>query len=205
MDYRSKTVLLSIPSIIGSLIFASLTGIAAVISMSSWLMVMTVFYLIMVFMKIRVLSRGGFSLVSRNPKYNTANNYKVFSLWLLAFDFVFGITIIVFYFLNVYKVYPGYTIYITAIYVFIRIGLSVKNMIQAHISQSFTTISLRKIDAVKALVSLLILLNALLARFVYPYSDLTRNLNFAAGAGAFLIILIMSVDGLIQSKKARPS
>ena len=76
-------------------------------------------------------------------------------------------------------------------------------MIQSHISQSFTTISLRKIDSVKAIVSLLILQNALLARFGHPYSDFTRNLNSISGAVAFLIILIMSVSGIIQSKKAR--
>ena len=74
-------------------------------------------------------------------------------------------------------------------------------MIQARISQSFTTISLRKIDTVKSVVSLLILINALLGRFAHPYSDLTRNLNSAAGAGAFLIILIMSLSGLISSRK----
>lgn len=201
MDYRSKTVLLSIPSIIGSVIFAALTGLAAIISMSAWLMVMTIFYVIMIVMKITVLSRGGVSLVSKNPKFTSANNYKIFSLWLLAFDIVFGISILIFHFLNIYKEYPGYTIYLTAVYVLIRLGLSVKNMVQAHISQSFTTISLRKIDSVKALVSLLILINALLARFGHPYSDLTRNLNSAAGAGAFLIILIMSLSGLISSRK----
>lgn len=203
MEYRTKTILLSIPSIIGSIIFAYLTGLAAVISRSAWLMVMTVFYAICIVMKVTVLTRGGRSLVSKNEKYTSANNYKAFSLWLLAFDIVFGITIIIFHMLYIYKEYPGYTIYITAIYVFIRVGLSVNNMIQAHISQSFTTIALRKIDAVKAIVSLLILQNALLARFGHPYSDLTRNLNSISGGVAFLIILIMSINGLIQSKKAR--
>lgn len=80
MDYRSKTVLLSIPSIIGSVIFAALTGLAAIISMSAWLMVMTIFYVIMIVMKITVLSRGGVSLVSKDPKFTSANNYKIFSL-----------------------------------------------------------------------------------------------------------------------------
>ncbi len=203
MDYRTKTILLSIPSVIGSIIFACLTGFAAVISFSSWLMVMTAFYVICIVMKVTVLVRGGRSLVSNNDKYNSANNYKAFSLWLLAFDVVFGIVIVIFHIHNVYKEYPGYTIYLTALYVFIRIGLSVKNMVQAHISRSFTAMSLRKIDAVKAIVSLLILQNALLARYGHPYSDLTRNLNSISGAVAFLIILIMSVSGLIQSKKAR--
>lgn len=145
------------------------------------------------------------SLISKNPGYNSANNYRLFSIRLLIFDIVFGIALIFFHINYFVKEYPGYTIFVTAVYVLIRVGLSVKNMIQARISQSFTTISLRKIDTVKSVVSLLILINALLGRFAHPYSDLTRNLNSAAGAGAFLIILIMSLDGLIESKKARPS
>lgn len=205
MDYRSKTVLLSVPSIIASIIYAVLTGFAAIWVRSLWLGTMTVFYVITIFMKISVLTRGSISLISRKEGYTSADNYRKFSLSLLVFDLAFGIALIFFYINNIVKEYPGYTIYITALYVFFRLGLSVKNMVQAHISKSFTAISLRKIDAVKAIVSLLILQNALLGRFGNPYSDLTRNLNSAAGAGAFLIILIMSVDGLIQSKKARPT
>jgi hypothetical protein len=205
MDYRSKTVLLSVPSIIGSILFAAATGIAAIWSRSLWLGTMTVFYTITIFMKISVLSRGSISLISKNPGYNSANNYRLFSIRLLIFDIVFGIALIFFHINYFVKEYPGYTIFVTAVYVLIRVGLSVKNMIQARISQSFTTISLRKIDTVKSVVSLLILINALLGRFAHPYSDLTRNLNSAAGAGAFLIILIMSLNGLIESKKARPS
>ncbi len=204
MDYRSKTVLLSIPSIIGSIIFAAITAIAAIWSRSLWLGTMTVFYTVTIFMKLSVLRRGSMSLISRKTGYTSAENYRKFSLGLLVFDIVFGITLIIFHINYFIKDYPGFTIYITAVYVLIRLVFSIKNMVQARISQSFTTISLRKIDAVKSLVSLLILINALLGRFGHPYSDFTRYLNSAAGAGAFLIILIMSINGLIESKKARP-
>ncbi len=205
MDYRSKTVLLSIPSIIGSILFALITGIAAVWSGSLWLGTMTVFYSVTIIMKISVLSRGSMSIVSRKPGYSSANNYRVFSIRLLIFDLVFGAALVFFHLNYFIKDYPGYTLYVTAIYVLIRLGFSIKNMVQAKISQSFTTISLRKIDAVKSVVSLLILINAVLGRLGHPYSDLTRNLNSAAGAGAFLIILIMSLSGLAESKKARPT
>lgn len=205
MDYRSKTVLLSIPSIIGSILFALITGIAAVWSGSLWLGTMTVFYSVTIIMKISVLSRGSLSVVSRKPGYSSANNYRIFSIRLLIFDLAFGAALVFFHLNYFIKDYPGYTLYVTAVYVLIRLGLSIKNMVQARISQSFITISLRKIDTVKSVVSLLILINAVLGRLGHPYSDLTRNLNSVAGAGAFLIILIMSLSGLVESKKARPT
>lgn len=204
MDYRSKTVLLSIPSILGSIVFAAITAIAALWSRSLWLGTMTVFYTVTILMKISVLTRSGMSVLTRKTGYSSAENYKRFSLSLLIFDIVFGITLVFFHINYFVKEYPGYTIYITAVYVLIRLGLSVKNMVQARMSRSFTAISIRKIDAVRSIVSLLILINACLARFGHPYTDFTRYLNSSAGAGAFLIILIMSLSGLIESKKARP-
>ena len=204
-DYRRRTILLSFPSIIGSIIFAYLTALAAVISQSVWLGIMTVFYSVMIIMKIIVLRRGGLSLISRKERYTPVNNYRSLCINLIVFDVIFGISLIIFHVNGIHKEYPGYTIYLSAIYVIIRVILACRNMVKAHQSNSYTTLSLRKIDAVKALIILLILVTSLISRFGNPRSDLTRNLYSAAGAGAILIILIMSVIGLIESKKARPS
>ena len=70
-------------------------------------------------------------------------------------------------------------------------------------TKSYTTIALRQINAIKALVSLLILQNALLSRFGNPNTDFTRNFNSVSGAFAFLFILLMSTYGLIVVMKER--
>ena len=200
-DYNGKTLAFSIPSTVFSLIYASFTGIAAIWSRSLWLGVMTVFYLITIFMRISVISRAGISLVSK--KYSSVRNYRSFCFKLLVFDILFGISIVFFHLHNIHKDYPGFTIYITAIYVLIRVVLAVINMVRAHKSNSYTTVALRKINAVKALVSLLILQGAILSRFANPHTDFTRNFNSATGFGAFLIILLLSLGGFWSTRKAR--
>ncbi len=202
-DYKRRTVALSIPSLIASMIYAAATGIAAFWSRSLWLGVMTVFYIITIYLKGFVLGRAGASLVSRNPKFTSVNNYRLFSIYLLVFDIMLGIAVLLFYMNGIYKKYPGYTIFITAMYVIVKVILASINMVKAHKTKSFTTIALRKIDSVKAIVSFMILVSALLSRYGDPHSVFTRNLNSAAGFGSFLIILIMSLDGLIVTKKAR--
>ena len=200
-DYNGRTLAFSIPSTVLSLIYAVLTGIAAVWSRSLWLGMMTAFYLIMVLMRISVISRAGMSLVSK--KYSSVKNYRSFCFKLFVFDILFGISVVFFHIHDIHKDYPGFTIYVTALYVFIRVILAVINMFKARKSNSYTTVALRKINAVKALVSLLILQRALLSRFGNPYSDFTRNFNSASGFGAFLIILLLSIGGFWSTRKAR--
>ena len=84
---------MSFPSLIGSIIFAYLTALAAVISQSVWLGIMTVFYSVMIIMKIIVLRRGGLSLISRKERYTPVNNYRSLCINLIFFDVIFGISL----------------------------------------------------------------------------------------------------------------
>ena len=202
-DYRRRTIILSFPSIIGSIIYAYLTGMASAISQSVWLGIMTVFYSVMIFMKIVVLRRAGLSIISRKERFTPANNYKSLCINLIVFDVVFGISLMIFHINGIHKEYPGYTIYVSAIYVLIRAVLASWNMFKAKKTNSFTTISLRMIDAVKALIILLILITSVISKFGDPRSDLTRNLNSISGIATFLIILVMSISGLLTVKKER--
>jgi len=204
-NFSGTTIALSIPSVIGSMIYASLTAIAAVISRSLWLGFMTFFYVIMVMMSLTVLGNAGRSLFSRRKRYTPEENYKRFCYRLIVFDIVFGITVLFFHFYGLHKEYPGYTIYITAVYVFVKVYFAVLNLFKAHRSRSLTALSLRQINAVKAIVSLLILQNALLSRFGNPHKDFTRNFNSVSGAASFLFILLMGLIGLIRVKKRRTS
>ncbi|MBR1797204.1 MAG: hypothetical protein IJ757_04225 [Clostridiales bacterium] len=202
-DFKMRTVAITVPSTIGSILYAILTGFAAILSRSLWLGIMTAFYVITILMRLFVLGRAGLSLFLGNKKVSPAVNYRRFSRMLLVFDGLLGLTILFFHFRGIHKDYPGYTIYLTALYVFVKGYLAIINIVKAHKNRSFTTISLRQINAIKAIVSVLILQAALLSRFGDPYSDFTRNFNSASGAGAFLIILVMSIDDYIAYKKGR--
>lgn len=202
-DFTGKTIVLSVPSILGSIIYAALTAWAAAISRSLWLGFMTAFYVVTVLMSISVLGSAGISAVYHGKRFTRANNYKRFCIRMIIFDILFGLTILYFHFHGIHRDYPGYTIYLTALYVFIKVYFAVVNMYRAHKTKSYTTIALRQINAIKALVSLLILQNALLSRFGNPNTDFTRNFNSVSGAFAFLFILLMSTYGLIVVMKER--
>ena len=202
-DFTMQTVAITVPSILGSIIFTSLYALAAIWSRSMWLVMMTLFYIVTILMKGSILVAAGKNFFSWSKDNSSAVSYRKFSWYLLMFDIALAIVVGVFHIIGFHKEYPGYTIYAAAIFVIGKIYFAARNMIKAQKTNSYTTIALRKVNAVKAIVSALILQNAVLSRFGPIYSNFTRNSNSVSGTIAFLIILFMSIGGLYTTRKER--
>ena len=195
-DYSRQTVAVTVPSVFGSVIYASLTLLAAVMSRSTWLYIMTAFYVITIFLRVIVLLRSARYVFTHDNRFTAVNNYVFFSRLLLISDLVLGIAMIAFSTFGIHHDYPGYTLYLTAVYVLFKTFLSLYNLIKAHRSRSLLALSLRKINVVKTIVSVLILEGAVMSRFANPHSQYAQNINFGFSIGAFLMILIMSLEGI---------
>lgn|GEM_PF-1333009 len=204
-DLRRQTVAVTVPSVMASVVYASLNIIAAIWSRSLWLGTMAFFYVVTVSLKIYVLVKAGQTVFSwkKNSKNTPAASYKSFSKILIACDLILGIALMNFSFKGLHREYPGYTLYLSALYVFFRLTMSAYNVFKATRSRSFIVLSIRKIDVTKSLVSLLILQSALISRFGDPLSGFSRGMHFYCSLGAFIIIMFMGIEGLWASTGKR--
>ena len=116
-DFTMQTVAITVPSILGSIIFTSLYALAAIWSRSMWLVMMTFFYIVTILMKISILVAAGKNLFSWSKDNSSAVSYRKFSWYLLMFDIALGIVVGIFHIIGFHKEYPGYTIYAAAIFV----------------------------------------------------------------------------------------
>jgi len=200
-DYRRQTLVLTLPSIPFDILYALFSALTAIVCHSAWLGTMSAYYLLLSYLRINVLYRTGRGRLSNNEKFSEINNYKHFSRTLILVDFVLAGAVYLIIFNKVLHDYPQYLIYLVSFYVFYKVILAGINLGKANKSQPLTTISLRKIGIVDALVSLLILQWALIRQFGNPLSDFARLMNSTIGVLVWFVILIMSLTGLIHCRR----
>lgn len=101
------------------------------------------------------------------------------------------------------KSYPGLMIYAVATYTFVKMGIAIKNMIQARKQKSYLMMTLRNISYSDALVSMLSLQTALLASFGKPEDEFTFIMNALTGIAVCMMILALGIYMQCDAKKKR--
>ena len=101
------------------------------------------------------------------------------------------------------KSYPGLMIYAVATYTFVKMGIAIKNMIQARKQKSYLMMTLRNISYSDALVSMLSLQTALLASFGKPEDEFTFIMNALTGIAVCMMILALGIYMQCDAKKRR--
>lgn len=202
LNYSGKTILMTIPSIIIDFLFIGFNGLLAFWFSSPWYAIMCAYYLILTIMRISVLLRFGVtSLISKDKAASELKTYRSIHKMFIVMDLILGGAILLLISNSVTKDYPGFIIYIVAIYTVYKVGLSFVNLFKAGRSKSLTAIILRKIGNIDAMVSLLILENALVNRFGEPNNDYYKQMSLTFGAVIFCLIFIMAIGGLINAKR----
>ena len=196
-DYKRKTVALALPSIAFDIVYSIFLFSMAVFKFSFWLMVMSIYHVLLYMLRINILYRAGRGAIFKGKRFSERVNYRKFSRNLILLDCVFAFAVYLIVRGNVTHDYPGILVYAYGIYVAYKVTLAIINLFRAHRYKSLTALSLRKIGIVDAMVSSLALMWAFSHRDEGNLSVFAMQIEKYSGIVAIAIIFLMGFGGLI--------
>lgn len=203
-DYKRTTVALTLPSAVFDIVYSSFLFTMAVIFMSYWLFMMSLYTFLLFCIRINVLYRAGRGAVFKNKRFSERRNYANFCWKLIFLDAVIAINMFIIVRFNVLHNYAGFLIYIFGAYVLYKVSLAVINLFKAHKSKSLTALALRKIGITDAMVSSLALEWALSHRDeLGDVSAFAVQIEKYIGIVVVAIILFMGVFGLVTCARIK--
>ncbi|MGN0997025.1 MAG: hypothetical protein ACI4PG_08940 [Candidatus Ventricola sp.] len=99
--------------------------------------------------------------------------------------------------------YPGYVIYLSAMYTFYTMTLSVVNLVKFRRLGSPILSAAKVLNLVAALMSLLGLQTAMISQFSTKGESFRRMMNAMTGGGVWLAVILIAVHMLLNSRKMK--
>ena len=202
-DYKRKTVTLSLPSVVFDIVYSGFLSTMALLSFSLWPLIMSIYHFLLCMLRINILYRAGRGAIFKSKRFSERVNYRKFSRNLILLDAVFAFAVYLIVKVNIPHDYPGLLVYGYGIYVAYKVTLAIINMFKAHRHKSLTALSLRKLGAVDAMVSMLALEWALSHRDEGNLSAWARIFEKYSGIAVAAIIFIMGFAGCITCIKLK--
>ena len=199
-DGRFRTVLFACASLCINLAYALFNGIFGIVSSSFWFVTLFIYYAILAVMRF-------FAVTYEFKKTNKRTEYAVmrFCGWWICF---LAVVLSGMVSLNIAtgRDASRHMILMIAIaaYTFWKATAAIVNMINVRKKHSPLLTTLRNINCVDAVVSMLALEHAMLSTFGDGASQFTLVMDAATGAGAFLIVLLLGVSMVIKKKQSEP-
>ena len=97
--------------------------------------------------------------------------------------------------------YPGYLIYLSALYTFYMMGLSIVNLVKFRKMESPILSAAKVLNFVSAMMSVLGLQTAMIARFSANGEAYRKMMNAMTGGAVILIVMVTVVVMAVQSSK----
>ena len=162
---------------------------------SVWFITIAVYYLLLGIMRLSLV----LSCRSRNVK-SELRCYRR-TAWLL---FLLNIGMIVLMVLtdSGYS-YPGYVIYLSALYIFYAVILSVVNLVRLRKLGSPVLSAAKILNFVAALMSMLGLQTAMISQFAAEGENFRRIMNAITGGGVWFSVILIAVYMLLHSRKMK--
>ena len=202
-DYKRSTVALTLPSAVFDIVYSSFLFSMAVIFLSFWLFVMSIYTFLLFCIRTNVLYRAGRGAVFKSERFRERRNYRNFSWKIIFFDILIAFNMFLIVKFNVLHNYAGFLIYVFGVYVIYKVALAVINIFRAHRSKSLTVLALRKIGIIDAMISSLALEWALSHRELGDISIFAVQIEKYIGIVAVAIIFLMGISGLITCARLK--
>ena len=172
--------------------------IAAVRYTSVWFLSMAVYYLVLGILRAY--------LVAGCRRRSPAREYRCYrtAAWLLLLlNIPMGGMIVLMVRTNSGFSYPGYIIYLSALYTFYAMAVSVINLVKFRRLGSPILSAAKVLNLVSAMMSVLGLQTAMIARFSENGEDYRRMMNAVTGGFVYGIVIVAAVTMLLRSKRLR--
>lgn len=203
-DGRFRTVVVTLPGMAVNLSFAVFNLIIYITTQSIWYLPLFVYYTALYFMRFisliyaKQIYTGKIAI--ENGKKRELNIYFINGIILSVLSFVLIGTVIMSIMGVGGKYYQKALIYIVGSYTFLKLILSVRNMVEAKKENSVLQMNLRYIGYSDALVSLLFLQTALAASYEWSPDGLILLINAVLGSVVWVTALVV---GLIMTFDAK--
>ena len=163
---------------------------------SVWFIAMAVYYLILG--GIRLFLVHGYRHCNGKQEVQC---YRKTAWFLFLLNIPMGAMILLMVRKNNGYSYPGYVIYISAMYTFYTIIISVINLVRFRRLGSPILSAAKVLNFIAALMSLLGLQTAMIAQFSVDEEHFRKVMNACTGTGIWVTVIITAIYMMIRSKK----
>ena len=206
-DYRFRTFITTSVGMLINIAFAVFNGVVGFISRSPWYLILAAYYFSLSCMRFWTLNYGRRTSgrdVSVGGLEKEIRIYKASSISLILLSIVLGGMVI----LTVHSVggkhYPGTTIYIVALYTFIKVPLAVRNWLRTTKMKTPLLVTIRSIGYADACVSILSLQTAMFAAFGdMEVKNSQALMNGITGVILCMLVLGMGIYGIHKANKVK--
>lgn len=205
-DYRYRTVLFAVPGLILNILFAVFNGLIGIRSRSAWYVTLAVFngfLSLMRFAAVRYERRGSGREWTKELAVEEISVYRYCGILLIFMTIALAGAVVLLVHSEGGKTYPGYTIFIVAMYTFYKVIAAVINVVKAGKLKSPLLMAIRSIGYVNACVSLLFLQTAMLTSFGNGMVEMEVRMNGMTGIAVCMMSLTVGIHCLISAAKMR--
>lgn len=195
--FRSEIALWSALAV--NLFYAGVKLVSGLVYRSEWFISLSVYYLLLALMRFFLAKQG---LRGTDDLPAQWRKYRLCGAVLLLMNQALAVVVALVVNRDNGFAYPGTLIYVMAGYTFYAVAVAARSSFQTRMHSSPVMTSVKTIQLVSALVSVLSLETAMLAQFGDPSEALFRRIVTAATGGAVcMIVLAMAVYMLVRGTK----
>lgn len=205
-DYRYRTVLFTLFSFLLNMIFAISNGIFGILNHSPWLGTLSAYYIflsIMRFGTVRYERKVSKEKPDKDLIIQELNVYRNTGILLALITIALGGAVILLVNHEGGKSYPGYMIFVVAMYTFYKAIISVINIVRARKLKSPLLVTIRNIGYADALVSVLSLQTAMFESFGENSNIEPWVMNGITGACVCIMILAIGIYMIYSSGRQK--
>ena len=165
---------------------------------SVWFLTIAIYYLLLGIMRLSLI------LSYRNRSVKSELRCYRRTAWLLfLLNIPMGGTIVLMVLTDSGYSYPGYVIYLSALYTFYTIILAIVNLVKFRKLGSPILSAAKVLNFVAALMSLLGLQTAMISQFSTEGEDFRRRMNAINGGGVWFSVILIAVYMLLHSRNMK--
>ena len=199
-DVRFRTEISLYQGLVINLLYIALKLFSGVRYRSYWFIALAIYYILLAFMRFLLLRRGR-EKMDRTPMDEEIRRYRLCGIMLLVMNqALMGIVV---YMVQQNKgfEYPGYLIYVMALYAFYAVITAAVNIVKFRKHGSPVLSAAKAINLVAAMVSILSLETAMLAQFGGDDETFRAVMTGATGGGACVIVIGMAIYMIWRSTR----
>ena len=165
---------------------------------SVWFLTIAIYYLLLAIMRLSLI----LSYRNRNMK-SELRCYRRTAWLLFLLNIPMGGMIVLMVLTDSGYSYPGYVIYLSALYTFYTIILAIVNLVKFRKLGSPILSAAKVLNFVAALMSLLGLQTAMISQFSTEGEAFRRRMNAITGGGVWFSVILIAVYMLLHSRKMK--
>lgn len=164
---------------------------------SVWFIAMAVYYLVLGGLRAYLIV-----CYRRRNRESELRCYRKTAWMLFLLNIPMGSMIVLMVQMNAGFIYPGYIIYLSALYTFYTMTVSVINLVKFRKFGSPILSAAKVLNFVSAMMSILGLQTAMISRFSENGEDYRRMMNSITGGFVYGIVILLAVYMLLHSRKS---